>query len=327
MNDAEKQDTYRAVKKGAVMEEIMKIEDVITGSNIEKSFGGFKLDIPELHIPKGFATALIGENGAGKTTLLNILTGLRLDAAGEVTYFGKYTGVESDPYVKNAIGYTGSGTYYLPHWTVDQVCEITSLLFESFDREKFDKIADAIALDKTGKMGASKKVSELSDGNKVKLMLCGALARKTDILIMDEPASPLDPLMRDTLCDLIREYINNGQGERSVFFSTHNVADMESVTDYAMIMEQGKIVEQGFVEELKEKYVIVKGNSEDTAKARSILYSISESSYGFSGVCLSKDLDKFAGMNIQTERAGLTEICVAVMKAHSKLKLTGSIEI
>jgi ABC-2 type transport system ATP-binding protein len=302
-------------------------EDVITGKDIHKSFGKFTLSVPELHIPKGFATALIGENGAGKTTLLNILTGLRLDAKGELTYFGKYEGVESDNYVKDAIGYIGAGNYYLPHWTTKQVCEITSLLFDSFDKKKFEAIADALALDWKGKMNMPKKVSELSDGNKVKLMLCGALARKTEMLIMDEPASPLDPLMRDRLCDLIREYLKNGNGERSAFFSTHNVADMESVTDYAMIMEQGKIVEEGFVEDLKEKYIIVKGESEDTAKARNILYSISESNYGFSGVCLADRLNEFAGMNIQTERPTLTDISVAVMKAHSKLKLTESLAI
>ena len=305
----------------------MFLEDVITGKNIEKSFGSFKLDVPELHIPKGFATALIGENGAGKTTLLNILTGLRLDAKGEIKYFGKYDGVESDPYVKNTIGYVGSGYYYLPHWTTKQVEEITGLLFEDFDKEKFEKIASALALDLKGKMGAPKKVSELSDGNKVKLMLCGALARKTGMLIMDEPASPLDPLMRDNLCDLIREYLNNGQGERSVFFSTHNVADMESVTDYVMIMEKGKIVEEGFVEDLKEKYVIVKGEKEYADGARKVLFSISESSYGFTGVCLSENLDALAGMNISTERASLTDICVAVMKKYSGLSLSKDLEI
>ncbi len=305
----------------------MKFEDVIAGKDIEKSFGSFKLDIPELHIPKGFATALIGENGAGKTTLLNLLTGLRLDGKGETTYFGEYNGVESDEAVKNRIGYVGSGYYYLPHWTTKQVEEIMGILFEDFDPVKFNKIASALALDTKGKMGMPKKVSELSDGNKVKLMLCGALARKTSILIMDEPASPLDPLMRDNLCDLIREYLDNGQGERSVFFSTHNVADMESVTDYAMIMEQGKIVEQGFVEDLKEKYVVVKGEKEDAAAARRILFSMSEGSFGFSGICLSEKLDRLAGMNIQTERASLTDICVAVMKAHSKLNLSGDLEI
>ena len=305
----------------------MFFEDVITGKNIEKSFGSFKLSVPELHIPKGFATALIGENGAGKTTLLNILTGLRLDAKGEITYFGKYEGVESDPYVKNSIGYVGSGYYYLPHWTTKQVEEITGLLFEDFDKEKFERIAAALALDLKGKMGAPKKVSELSDGNKVKLMLCGALARKTGMLIMDEPASPLDPLMRDNLCDLIREYLSNGQGERSVFFSTHNVADMESVTDYVMIMEKGKIVEEGFVEDLKEKYVIVKGEKEFADSARKVLFSISESGYGFTGVCLSEKLDALAGMNISTERASLTDICVAVMKRYSGLSLTKDLEI
>lgn len=305
----------------------MFFEDVITGKNIEKSFGSFKLSVPELHIPKGFATALIGENGAGKTTLLNILTGLRLDAKGDITYFGKYEGVESDPYVKNSIGYVGSGYYYLPHWTTKQVEEITGLLFEDFDKEKFEKIAAALALDLKGKMGAPKKVSELSDGNKVKLMLCGALARKTGMLIMDEPASPLDPLMRDNLCDLIREYLSNGQGERSVFFSTHNVADMESVTDYVMIMEKGKIVEEGFVEDLKEKYVIVKGEKEFADSARKVLFSISESGYGFTGVCLSEKLDALAGMNISTERASLTDICVAVMKRYSGLSLTKDLEI
>ncbi|MCR4616726.1 MAG: ABC transporter ATP-binding protein [Lachnospiraceae bacterium] len=305
----------------------MNFEDVITGKNIEKSFGGFKLDVPELHIPKGFATALIGENGAGKTTLLNLLTGIRLDGNGEFRYFDKYDGVESDDDVKNSIGYVGSGYYYLPHWTTTQVQEIMALLFDSFDKEKFAKLASALALDLKGKMGSPKKVSELSDGNKVKLMLCGALARKTKMLIMDEPASPLDPLMRDNLCDLIREYLNNGQGERSVFFSTHNVADMESVTDYVMVMEKGKIVEQGFVEDLKEKYVVVKGEKEDAAKAKSILFSYNENTYGFSGICLSEKLDALAGLNIQTERASLTDICVAVMKKYSGLKLTGDIEI
>ena len=304
----------------------MNFEDVITGKNIEKSFGQFKVDVAEFHVPKGFATALIGENGAGKTTLLNLLAGIRLDGKGEMTYFGKYNGVESDEAVKNLIGYEGTGNYYLPHWTVAQVKEIMKLLFDDFDEEKYNKLTSALSIDLQGKMGP-KKVTELSDGNKVKLMLCGVLARKTQLLIMDEPASPLDPLMRDNLCDLIREYLNNGQGERSVLFSTHNVADMENVTDYAMIMEQGRIVEQGFVEELKDKYVIVKGEKEDAAMARQVLYSISEGDHGFSGVCLAENLNKLAGMKIQTERATLTELCVAVMKAHTKLQISSDLNI
>ena len=126
--------------------------------------------------------------------------------------------------------------------------------------------------------------------------------------------------MRDKLCDLIRKYLVSREGERSVFFSTHNVADMENVTDYAIIMEQGRIVEQGFVEDLKEKYVSVKGNAEYADKVSSILVTQTRSRYGFEGICLAEKLDRLAGMNVVVETPTLSQICVAVMKAHSQLQ-------
>lgn len=295
--------------------------DAIHGKNIYKKFGAFELNIPELHIPQGLATALIGENGAGKTTLLNMLSGIRLDGRGDITYFGQYRGVESDPCVKEQIGYTGTDNYYLPHWTTKQVKELNAILFDDFDGSAFDRLAEELALDGKGGHFSPKKITELSDGNKTKLMLCGVLARKTKLLLLDEPASPLDPLMRDKLCDLIRRYLDEGAGERSVFFSTHNVADMESVTDYALILEQGRIVEEGFVEDLKEKYVLVQGNKGDLDIARRTLYSISENSFGFTGVCLAENLDKLAGCDIATELPTLTDIAVAVMKHYTRLNL------
>ena len=69
--------------------EFMKTENIIEGRNIQKRLRNFELNIPKLNIPKGFATALIGENGAGKTTLLNILSGIRLDAKGDLLFFNE----------------------------------------------------------------------------------------------------------------------------------------------------------------------------------------------------------------------------------------------
>ncbi|MCC8151199.1 MAG: ATP-binding cassette domain-containing protein [Lachnospiraceae bacterium] len=91
---------------------------VIECENIRKNFRKFVLDIPELKIPRGFATALIGENGAGKTTLLNILSGIRLDYKGSIRYFEQYSDKdrENNPLIKEQIGYTGPGSYYLPRW-------------------------------------------------------------------------------------------------------------------------------------------------------------------------------------------------------------------
>ena len=293
----------------------MEFTDVIKGTDINKKFKNFILDIPELRILKGFATALIGENGAGKTTLMNILSGIRLDYKGELRYFDEQ---EKDvDKVKERLGYTGPGLYFLPHWNLKQVAEVSELLFDTFDRARYEQLCQELGI---GGGDKSRTVSKLSDGNKMKLALAAVLARKTDCLLMDEPASPLDPLMRDRLCEIIREYLNAGDGEHSVFFSTHNVADMENVTDYAMILEHGKIVEQGFVEELKEKYILVKGEPGDAEVAKKVLYSYSGSSYGFEGICLAQKLDQLAGMDVKIETPSLSQISVAVMKAHTNLK-------
>ncbi len=294
---------------------------VIKIKDLKKGYKNFELSIPELSIPKGFATALIGENGAGKTTLLNVLSGIRLDYNGEIEYFEKYSSdeIEKKPEIKERIGYTGTDNYYLPTWTVDQVKEISKLLFEKFDEGAFIKYCNDLAIFGQGDFDGKKKVMELSDGTRTKLMLAGVLSRETDLLIMDEPASPLDPLMRDKLCEMIRDYLNSGEG-KSVFFSTHNISDMESVTDYAIIMEHGEIVEQGFVEDLKEKYIAVKGEPGDTEAAKKILYSMTSSNYGFEGICLADDLDKLAGLDVVTETASLFKISVAVMKKNSLVR-------
>lgn len=293
----------------------MEFTDAIYVSGIKKKFKGFLLDIPECRIPKGFATALIGENGAGKSTFLNILSGIRLDYQGSISYFD---GQEHDlEQVKERLGYTGPGSYFLPNWSIKQVGEISELLFDTFDKPQYEKLCEELGI---ARGDEHQKVSKLSDGNRMKLALAAVFARQTECLLMDEPASPLDPLMREKLCEMIREYLAEGDGARSVFFSTHNISDMENVTDYCMIMEHGNIVEQGFVWDLKEKYVLVKGDAKDAAAAREVLYSYSGSSYGFEGICLADEVGRLAGMDITLEEPSLFQISVAVMKANTRVK-------
>lgn len=294
----------------------MEMTNVIEAKDIKKKYKGFMLDVPTCRIPKGFATALIGENGAGKTTLLNILAGIRLNYKGEVKYFDKQErNVEK---VREQLGYAGPGNYFLPQWSIRQIEEISELLFETFDANRYQQICAELGI---GSGDNRKKVSSLSDGNKMKLTLAAVLSRETECLLLDEPASPLDPLMRDKLCEMLHEYLEEGNGERSVLFSTHNISDMENVTDYCLIMEHGNIVEEGFVEDLKEKYIVVKGEVKDAQAAKKILYSFSSNPYGFEGICLAEDVNKLAGMDIQLETPSLYQISVAVMKANTSLKL------
>ena len=301
----------------------MKQEYVVEGKNITKKIKKFELNVENIQIPKGFATALIGENGAGKTTLLNILAGTRLDYKGELSFFGKYSAAdrETNPIVKEMIGYTGTSNYYLPQWTIKQIEEINQILFQRFNLNRFRTLCEEMAISSDQGFEQNKKVSALSDGTRMKLMLANVLARDTNLLLLDEPASPLDPLMRDKLCDLMRQYLEVGNGENSIFFSTHNISDMENVTDYAIIMEHGKIIEAGFVEDLKEKYMWIRGDAQDIEAARDAMFFMQTNPYGFEGLCLSENLDKLAGMNIQKDIATLYQISVAIMKKNSLVKL------
>lgn len=300
------------------------IKSAVSIRNFNKKYKGFSLDVAALDIPQGFSTALIGENGAGKTTLLNAMAGIRLDYKGSMEFFGQWSDKdrekEENP-VRELIGYTGPGNYYLPQWTVKQVEEITDMLFEGFDRRRFERYLEQLQIITTDSKGKSKKVNDLSDGNRMKLMLSGVFARQTKMLLLDEPASPLDPLMRDVLCDMIRDYIEQGAGENTVFFSTHNIADMENVTDYAIIMEHGRVVEKGFVEDLKEKYVYVKGEAEDIPMAEKILYTITKNKYGYEGMCLADHMNQLAGLDIEVSTPTLSQISVAVMKTNSRVNL------
>ncbi|SFC11520.1 ATP-binding cassette domain-containing protein [Butyrivibrio sp. YAB3001] len=299
----------------------METSSVITCRNIKKKYRNFELNIESVDFPKGFASAIIGENGAGKTTLLEIIAGLQLDHKGDVTYFEKYSEKdrENTPDVKNRIGYTGTGNYFLPNWNMQQVREVQELLFDGFNGEKYDHMLRDMAVVSGKAFEKDKKVSALSDGNRTKLMLAGVLARDTKLLLLDEPASPLDPLMRDKLCSMIREYLAEKEGERSVVFSTHNVADMENVTDYIVIVENGEAVEQGFVEDLKEKYLYVKGEKKDEEIAKKYLFDITTNSFGYEGLCLAENIEKLAGLDIEVEAPTLMQLTVGIMRNYSKL--------
>ena len=86
-------------------------------------------------------------------------------------------------------------------------------------------------------------------------------------------------------------------------------------------MEHGKIIEAGFVEDLKEKYIWIRGDAQDIEAARDVMFFMQTNPYGFEGLCLSENLDKLAGMNIQRDIATLYQISVAIMNKNSLVKL------
>ena len=288
------------------------MNNAIEINGITKEYKDFKLGEVQASVPCGFATALIGANGAGKTTLIDILCGVTGKTSGDALYFGGMSNIDDDR-LRNRIGYCSSANFFPVDWNLKKIAASMELGFDNFDREKFAELCKRFKLgDPTDKK--QKKLMKLSDGNKMRTYLAAVLARDTELLVLDEPASSLDPLARDLLCDLFREYLSERDGERSVLFSTHNIADMEFATDYAIFMSNGKVIEQGFVEDLKQKYILVHGDAENADKARPFMLSFTGGRTGFEGIALAGNTDMLAAFDTAIETPTLQQLSVGILR-------------
>ncbi len=288
------------------------MDSIITARGLTKKYSKFTLGALDFRLPKGFATALIGANGAGKTTLIDALCGVIRKTEGEVTYFGQYKDIDL-PELRERIGYCASSGYFPQGWTAKDIAMSMEIAYSSFSREKFRRLCEQLEID-SDITKKPKQMYKQSDGNRMRTALATVFARETDLLILDEPGSSLDPLMRDRLCDRLREYLDEGNGEKSILFSTHNIADMENAADYAIFMDSGKIIEQGFVEDLKEKYIIARGAAEDYEKAEALLLSHSKNKTVFDGLALAENAETLAKMGVDSEAPTLRQLSIGLLK-------------
>ncbi len=287
------------------------MENAVEINGLTKKYKDFTLDVSAV-IPKGFATALIGANGAGKTTLIDILCGVTARTSGDAVYFGSMTDTDDDA-LRNRIGYCSSGNFFPPDWKLKTVAECMAIGYDGFDRAHFTELCGKWKLGSPDDK-KQKNMMKMSDGNRMRAALAAVLARDTDLLILDEPASSLDPLARDQLCEMFREYLAERDGERSILFSTHNIADMEFATDYAVFMANGRVIEQGFVEDLKEKYILVHGDAEDGNRAKPLMMSYSANSTSYEGIALAENSANLEAVGAITERPTLQQLSVGILR-------------
>lgn len=289
------------------------MESILTAKGLTKKYPKFTLGELDLEIPKGFATALIGANGAGKTTLIDILCGVTHITSGSVNYFGSFTDIEEKE-VKDRIGYCSAQSFFPSGWPARDIADSMSVAYKKFDREKFAELCSQLNVDNEFTKKPKPMIKQ-SDGNRMRTALAAVFARETDLLILDEPGSSLDPLMRDRLCDRFRDYLDKGKGEKSVVFSTHNIADMENAADYAVLMDKGRIIEQGFVENLKDRYIIVKGEPESFDEAQKLMLSHSSNNTTFEGIALAENSKELEKLNTVWERPTLQQLSVGLLKS------------
>lgn len=288
------------------------MENILTAAGLTKKYPKFTLGELDFEIPKGMSTALIGANGAGKTTLIDLLCGVIHKTSGEVTYFDTEKDIDKES-VRERIGYCASQGFFPAAWKPKDIAISMELAYRGFNRERFCMLCSELEVDSE----LSKKpvpMYKQSDGNRMRTALAAVLARDTELLILDEPGSSLDPLMRDRLCDRLRDYLDKGKGEKSVLFSTHNIADMENAADNAIFMDKGKIIECGFVEDLKDKYIIVHGEPSDYDRAKEYMLSHSVNKTTFEGLALAENAEKLVKMPAVCERPTLQQLSVGLLR-------------
>lgn len=191
------------------------------------------LDDVSVSVPKGCVFGLLGESGAGKTTLIRHLIGLLKPQSGTVRVLGRDP--VSDP--EGALGRIGylSEDRDLPGWMrIDELMRYTQGIYENWD------VAYANDLLKRFDLNGSQKIKTLSKGQKAKTGLITALSHRPELILLDEPSSGLDPVVRrHILSAVMRSVADEG---RTVLFSSHLLHEVESVADYVCVIHRGKVV-------------------------------------------------------------------------------------
>ncbi len=191
----------------------------------------------DLTVPKGAVFGLVGENGAGKTTIIKHILGLLKAQQGRVRVF--HLDPVTDPVaVLGRIGYL-SEDRDIPEWmTISQLMRYNQAFYNDWDRRWDTEFAKSLC--EQFELNPSQKVKELSRGQLARTGLVIALAHRPELLILDEPSSGLDPLVRrDILTAIIRTVADDG---RTVLFSSHLLDEVERVADWVAMIHHGRVV-------------------------------------------------------------------------------------
>ena len=226
------------------MAESLMIETIDLGKNYGAVEAIRQLN---LRVPKGSIYGFLGRNGAGKTTTIKTLLGMARASSGEARVFGLAAGArDASVEIRRRTGFVSEDKDLLEGMTVEEIVRFTASFYprwrgdlEQGYRRRFELPAD-------------RKVKELSRGTRTKLALVLALCRGAELLILDEPTSGLDPAVIEEVLQAIVAHVAGE--ELTVFFSSHQIAEVEQIADRVTIIDRGRDVVSGALEDLRENY-------------------------------------------------------------------------
>jgi ABC-2 type transport system ATP-binding protein len=221
-------------------------QSVVDVSDLSRSFGGrTALDGVSFRATAGQVYGLMGANGAGKTTFLKHLLGLLRATTGSVRVFG-LDPVRDPVGVLSRVGYL-SEDQDLPGWMrVGELMRYTQAYHSTWDAAYERELLETFALDPT------RKISDLSKGTRAQAGLIAAVAHRPELLILDEPSSGLDAVVRRDILDaIVRAVADDG---RTVIFSSHLLDEVERMSDHVTMIQNGRVTLSGVLDDVRRGY-------------------------------------------------------------------------
>ena len=201
---------------------------------VRKAYPRFSLGPCDLRVERGKILGLIGPNGAGKSTLLRILMGLVRADAGEVGVLGGLMPAD-ERWIKARVGFVSEDMALYGAKTLRWHMSLVADLHEGWDPARAEALAVTLGLD------PDQRIRGLSRGQHVKAMLLLALARRPEVLVLDEPTAGLDPLVRHEVIRLLRALRD---GRQAIVFSSHHGEDVSALADDVAFVYRGRIIEE-----------------------------------------------------------------------------------
>ena len=221
---------------------------VIDTSDLRKRYDGVEaLRGLTLGVPAGSIFGFLGRNGAGKTTTIKVLLGMARADGGEARVFGqRVADTDAGVALRRRIGFVSDDKDLYDYMTVGEMIRFTRAFFPRWRDDLEQRYLRAFALP------AGQRIKTLSRGTRTKLALLLALCRGAELLILDEPTSGLDPAVTEEVLQALVSHVAAEQ--MTVFFSSHQIVEVDQIADHVAIVDQGRAVVSGALDDLRESF-------------------------------------------------------------------------
>ena len=224
-------------------------ENAIEISGLTKKYDGFTLDNVSFNVPKGSIMGFIGQNGAGKTTTIRVLLNIIAADSGEIKLLG-LDHLKNEYEIKEQIAVVFDELPFHDSFTGAALSKMFSGLYGTWDEKRFFELCERFGLP------VKKKLSKFSKGMKMKMQIATALSHGAKLLIMDEATTGLDPVVRNEILDMFREYLQDD--EKSILMSSHITSDLEKIADCVTFIDRGRILLTGYKDDILDSHCVLK---------------------------------------------------------------------